>query len=139
MTESNPASISILIVSSFDPLFLECNNITRKQSKQYGVPVMFLFNGKIPEGYQLQPDEYLLETDSTDAQPYMFLKFKYALQYIFNSGSNPDYILRCNATTFINFKAFILLSLYLHGIHTVISIFTGDSYSNIYIYRGFIQ
>ena len=105
MTESNPASISILIVSSFDPLFLECNKITRKQSKQYGMPVMFLFNGKIPEGYQLQPDEYLLETDSTDAQPYMFLKFKYALQSIFNTGQNPDYILRCNATTFINFKA----------------------------------
>ena len=98
-------TLNILIVSSFDPLCLECNAITRKQSKQYGIPVMFLFNGKIPEGYQLQPDEHVLQTDSTDVQPYMFLKFKYALQYIFNSGSNPDYILRCNATTFINFKA----------------------------------
>jgi hypothetical protein len=105
MTEQIPISISILVVSSFDPLCLECNKITRKQSKQYGMPVMFLFNGKIPEGYQLQPDEHVLQTDSTDAKPYMFLKFKYALQYIFNSGSNPDYILRCNATTFINFKA----------------------------------
>jgi hypothetical protein len=35
----------------------------------------------------------------------MFLKFKYALQNIFISGQNPDYFLRCNATTFINFKA----------------------------------
>ena len=105
MTEPNLTSISILIVSSFDPLCLECNKITRKQSKQYSIPVMFLFNGKIPEGYNLQSDEYVLETDNTDAQPYMFLKFKYSLQSIFNSGFNPDYILRCNATTFINFKA----------------------------------
>ena len=99
-----PITLSILIVSSFDPLCLECNKITRKQSKQYGIPVLFLFNGRIPEGHQLQPDEYVLETDSTDPKPYMFLKFKYALQMIFNSGINPDFILRCNATTFINFK-----------------------------------
>lgn len=99
-----PIIISILVVSSFDPLCLECNKITRKQSKQYGIPVLFLFNGRIPEGHQLQPDEYVLETDSTDPKPYMFLKFKYALQMIFNSGINPDFILRCNATTFINFK-----------------------------------
>jgi len=102
--QPNLTSISILIVSSFDTLCLECNKITRKQSKQYGIPVMFLFNGKLPKGYQLQSDEHILLTDSTDPQPYMFLKFKYALQYIFNSGQNPDYILRCNATTFINFK-----------------------------------
>jgi hypothetical protein len=102
--QPNLTSISILIVSSFDTLCLECNKITRKQSKQYGFPVMFLFNGKLPEGYQLQSDEHILLTDSTDPQPYMFLKFKYALQYIFNTGQNPDYILRCNATTFINFK-----------------------------------
>lgn len=99
-----PITLSILIVSSFDPLCLECNKITRKQSKQYGIPVLFLFNGRIPEGHQLQPDEYVLETDSIDPKPYMFLKFKYALQMIFNSGINPDFILRCNATTFINFK-----------------------------------
>ena len=102
--QPKPISISILIVSSFDPLCLACNKITRKQSKQYGIPIIILFNGKIPEGYNLQPDEYVLDTDSIDPQPYMFLKFKYALQMIFNSGSNPDYILRCNATTFINFK-----------------------------------
>ena len=104
MTEQTQISISIIIVSSFDTLCLECNKITRKQSKQYNIPIMFLFNGRIPEGYQLQQDEFVLETDSTDAHPYMFLKFKYALQNIFNSGSNPDYVLRCNATTFINFK-----------------------------------
>ena len=109
MPEVKPISISIIVVSSFDPLCLECNKITRMQSKQYNMPVMFLFNGKIPEGYQLQPDEFVLETESTDAHPYMFLKFKYALQNIFNSGSNPDYVLRCNATTFINFKGIPIL------------------------------
>lgn len=104
MTEPTQVTISIIVVSSFDPLCLECNKITRKQSKQYNMPVMFLFNGKIPDGYQLQADEYVLETESTEAKPYMFLKFKYALQNIFYSGSNPNYILRSNATTFINFK-----------------------------------
>jgi ADP-heptose:LPS heptosyltransferase len=68
------------------------------------MPVWFLFNGRIPDGYQLKPDEHVLETDSKDIQPYMFLKFKYALQNIYKSGSNPDYVLRCNATTFINVK-----------------------------------
>jgi cephalosporin hydroxylase len=105
MTESRQIAISIIILSSFDKLCLECNKITRKQSKQYKIPVLFLFNGRIPEGYKLEPDEFVLETDSTDPKPYMFLKFKYALQNIFNSGSNPDFILRCNSTTFINFKA----------------------------------
>ena len=96
-------SISLLIISSFDKLCLECNAITRKQAFQYKIPVLFIFNGQIPEGYQLKSDEYILLTDSTEPNPWMFLKFKYALQNIF-SKSNPDFILRCNATTFINFK-----------------------------------
>ena len=109
MTEPKQISISIIVISSFDTLCLECNKISRKQSKQYGIPIMFLFNGRIPQGYQLQTDEYVLETDSTDPKPYMFLKFKYALQSIYNSNLNPDYVLRCNATTFINFKGLATL------------------------------
>jgi hypothetical protein len=99
-----PITISFLVMSSFDTLCLECNKITRRQCNLYGMPVLFLFNGRIPDGYQLKPDEHVLETDSTEAKPYMFLKFKYALQNLYKSGSNPDYVLRCNATTFINVK-----------------------------------
>ena len=104
MTDPKEITISFLVMSSFDPLCLECNKITRRQCNLYNMPVWFLFNGRIPEGYQLKPDEYVLETDSTEAKPYMFLKFKYALQNIFKSGQTPDYVLRCNATTFVNVK-----------------------------------
>jgi len=104
MTDPRQITISFLVMSSFDTLCLECNKITRRQCNLYGMPVLFLFNGRIPDGYQLKPDEQVLETDSTDAKPYMFLKFKYALQNLYKSGSNPDYVLRCNATTFINVK-----------------------------------
>ena len=96
-------TISLVIISSFDKLCLECNNITRKQSHQYKIPVLFLFNGRLPEGYVLKADEQILQTDSTDPKPWMFLKFKNALKNIY-SISDPDFILRCNATTFINFK-----------------------------------
>jgi hypothetical protein len=91
----------LLILTSFQPLYIECNKIVRKQCEQYKVPVLFLFNGKLPDGYTLKPDERNLNID--EAIPGMFLKFKAALKEIYDVRT-PDYILRCNATTFINFK-----------------------------------
>jgi hypothetical protein len=94
----------LVIVTSFDPLYLYCNTITREQCKQYNVPVLFLFNGQLPDNYSLKEDERIFKTEPSDKSwPWMFLKFKQALKEIY-SVSDPDYILRCNATTFINFK-----------------------------------
>lgn len=96
-------SICLIIVSSFEPLYLACNEITRKQCKLYNLPVFFLFNGELPKDYILKNDERFLEHTDKSAKPYMFLKFKNMLKEIYDN-INPDYILRCNSTTFINFK-----------------------------------
>ena len=95
------ASFFLLVLTSFQPLYLECNKIVRKQCEQYRIPVLFLYNGKLPDGYTLKQDERNLEIE--EANPGMFLKFKNALKEIY-ATQNPDYILRCNASTFINFK-----------------------------------
>jgi hypothetical protein len=102
---SNDAQITIclIIISSFEPLYLACNEITRKQCKQYNLPVFFLFNGELPNNYVLKNDERLLAHTDKSCKPYMFLKFKNMLKEIYDN-INPDYILRCNSTTFINFK-----------------------------------
>jgi hypothetical protein len=102
MNTDKNISICVVIVSSFEPLYLFCNNIIRKQSLQYKIPVFFLLNGKLPENYILKKDERFLEHTDGLCNPWMFLKFKTMLQEIYNNSS-PDYILRCNSTTFINF------------------------------------
>lgn len=91
-----------IIVSTFQPVYLACNDIRRKQCAQYGVPYLICFNGKKPADYVLREDERLLEEEGMN--PYMFLKFKYALQEIFSKGYTPDYIIRTTSTLFINYK-----------------------------------
>ena len=96
-------TICLIIVSSFEPLYLACNEIVRKQCEIYKMPVFFLFNGELPKNYILKKDERLLEHTDKSSRPYMFLKFKNMLKEIYDNV-NPDFILRCNSTTFINFK-----------------------------------
>jgi hypothetical protein len=103
MNQERIITICLIIVSSFEPLYLACNEITRKQSKFYNIPVFFLFNGELPKDYVLKNDERLLEHTDKSSRPYMFLKFKNMLKEIYKNA-NPDFILRCNSSTFINFK-----------------------------------
>jgi hypothetical protein len=103
MNTDKNITICVVIVSSFEPLYLFCNNIIRKQSLQYNIPVFFLLNGKLPENYVLKKDERFLEHADGLSNPWMFLKFKNMLQEIYGNSS-PDFILRCNSSTFINFN-----------------------------------
>jgi hypothetical protein len=103
MNQHKIITISLIIVSSFEPLYLACNEITRKQCSFYKIPVFFLFNGELPKDYILKNDERLLAHTDKSSRPYMFLKFKNMLKEIFDIA-NPDFILRCNSSTFINFK-----------------------------------
>lgn len=96
-------SIFIVVVTSFQPLYMECNKILRNQCDKYKIPVLFLFNGKVPDGYTLQNDERII-SEAEEMNPWMFLKFKSALREIFGANLNPDYIIRCNSSTFINIK-----------------------------------
>jgi hypothetical protein len=81
-----------------------------------------MFNGVKPDSYTLEENEINIESVPliptvaelkmldpnlafASMNPIMFIKFKTALKEIFEKrGLNPDYIVRCNSSTFINFK-----------------------------------
>ena len=42
-------SIFLIVITTFEENFLKINEIRRIQCKQYGIPVLFVFNGEIPE------------------------------------------------------------------------------------------
>ena len=93
----------VFIVTSRDraeyPIF---DNMRRQQMKALGIQYKFLLNGELPEGYCLEDDEEL----SPDASftPGMFIKFYNALCNF--EGTLPDYILRLNSSTFVDFTKF---------------------------------
>jgi hypothetical protein len=100
--EIHRMNIFLLIASTFEPLYLKCNELRRQQCRKYGVPYLILFNGKKPDTYVLQEDERHLDMEGMN--PAMFLKFKNGLKEMFENGYNPDYILRTTSTLFVNFK-----------------------------------
>jgi hypothetical protein len=94
-------NIYIVIVTSFAPVFLQINEYRRQLCKKYNLPVLFVYNGKTPEGYQLKEDERVLPMEGPS--PAMFLKFKMAIKEIYGMA-DPDYIVRINTRTFVDFK-----------------------------------
>jgi hypothetical protein len=93
----------VFIVTSRDkPEYAIFDSIRREQMKAFGIQYKFLLNGELPEGYILKDDEELFSDASFT--PGMFMKF-------FNALNNfkeplPDYILRLNSSTFVDFKKF---------------------------------
>jgi hypothetical protein len=69
-----------------------------------GIPHKFLINGILPVGYTLQSDEEYFEDASFN--PGMFMKFYNALCKF---GPLPNYIVRLNSSTFVNFEKLIEL------------------------------
>jgi hypothetical protein len=93
----------VVVVTSFNPIFMKINEFRREQCKKYHIPILFVYNGKIPDGYELKQDERCIPLENH--APAMFLKFKYAIQEIYNTHAvNPDYIVRLNSRTYINFE-----------------------------------
>jgi hypothetical protein len=72
----------------------------RKQLQALDIPYKILLNGALPEGYILQEDEeYTPEEPMT---PTMALKFMRGCRSLAKSGL-PDYIIRVNSSTFVDF------------------------------------
>lgn len=96
-------NIFLVIVCTFEDVFTKINDIRRKQCQKYNIPVLFVYNGKVPDGYTLKSDELVFPMENH--APAMFLKFKLAIQEIYNiPNCNPEYILRCTSRCYINFK-----------------------------------
>jgi hypothetical protein len=96
-------NIYVVVVTTFCPVFMKINEFRRQQCKKYNIPILFVYNGKIPEHYELKSDERVFPMENH--APAMFLKFKYAIQEIYDIHNiNPDYIVRLSTRTYINFE-----------------------------------
>ena len=69
---------------------------------ELGIPYKFLLNGVLPEGYQLKDDEEYHE--DTSFTPGMFRKFYDACKTLYSTNNIPDFIIRLNSSTFVDFK-----------------------------------
>lgn len=91
-----------IITSRNNPEYEIFDSIRRKQMNELGVQYRFLLNGILPEGYTLQDDE-LYFTDSSFT-PGMFIKFYQACKnMLMLEHGLPDYIIRLNSSTFVDF------------------------------------
>ena len=99
-------NICLIVITTFEENFLKLNEIRRQQCKQYGIPVYFVYNGKIPEGFECKSDELYIELDGSQRMnPIMFMKFTYAVkEFYVRYGREPTFFVRCTATCFIDFK-----------------------------------
>jgi len=96
-------NIFVVIMTTFRPLFMKMNEFRREQCKKYNIPVLFIYNGKIPEGYELKSDERCIPMENH--APAMFLKLKGAINEIYSyEGIDPEYIVRINSRTYVNFE-----------------------------------
>ena len=95
-------SYYVFVVSSRNsPCYEKFDSIRRKQLQDLGIPYKILLNGALPEGYVLQDDEeYTPEEAMT---PTMALKFIGGCRNLADIGF-PDFIIRVNSSTFVDFK-----------------------------------
>ena len=90
----------VFIITSRDlPIYEQFDSMRRLQMDSLGIPHKFLINGSLPVGYTLQSDEEYFEDASFN--PGMFMKFYSALRKF---GPLPNYIVRLNSSTFVNFE-----------------------------------
>jgi hypothetical protein len=95
-------SFYVFIITSRDnPLYGEFDKMRRLVLEHHGIPHKFLINGALPEGYQFAPDEQYFEDASFT--PGMFWKFFHGCKDLLANGACPDYIIRVNSSTFLNF------------------------------------
>jgi hypothetical protein len=109
----------LIVITTFEENFLTLNSIRRQQCQKYGIPVFFVYNGTIPEGFTLKEDELHCELPGIQGMnPIMFMKFLYAVTEFNNRlKRQPKFFVRCTATCFIDFKkiGIVLKSLPVHN------------------------
>jgi len=95
----------VFIITSRDsPIYEQFDSMRRLQMNSLGIPHKFLINGILPSGYALQSDEEYFEDASFN--PGMFMKFYRACKHFASKYILPDFILRINSSTFIDFEKF---------------------------------
>jgi hypothetical protein len=95
----------VFIVTSRDsPIYEQFDSMRRLQMNSLGIPHKFLINGSLPSGYALQSDEEYFEDASFN--PGMFMKFYSACKEFASKYILPDFIVRINSSTFIDFEKF---------------------------------
>ena len=97
--------VFLLVITGFEESFRKMDDMRRKQCKKYNIPVVFLYNGTPPEGFQVREDERLL-IDVKNHVPGQFIKFHLGMRDIFSKYSidDFDYIIRCTSAGFIDFN-----------------------------------
>lgn len=102
--------ILLLVITGFEDSFRKIDDMRREQCKKFNIPVLFLYNGVAPEGFQFREDERVLAEPKHI--PGQFIKFHIACKEIVETyGENYDYLIRCTSAGFVDFnKLHILLS-----------------------------
>lgn len=96
----------LIVITSFEKHFLEINELRRQQCKQYSIPVLFVYNGILPEGFEFKDDELYLHLNGIEGiNPIMFMKFTYAVNVFYTKyKKEPTFFVRTNAQCFIDFR-----------------------------------
>ena len=98
-------SYFVFIISSRNnPIYEQFDIMRRTQMNILGISHKFLRNGTLPEGYEMKDDEEYHE--DTSFTPGMFRKFYDACKNLYSTNNIPDFIIRCNSSTFIDFNKF---------------------------------
>ena len=54
----------VVVLATFKPIFMKLVEFRRQQCKKYNIPVLFVYNGNVPESYQLKEDERVLPLEN---------------------------------------------------------------------------
>jgi hypothetical protein len=104
--------IFVVVIGSFEqPCYAEMLRMRRQQLEHLGIPHLFLLDGIKPADFELGPHDLWIDKnpdfDPKAMNPHMIVKFLKGLCRI-NVGEY-DYIVRVNASTYIQFSALFSL------------------------------
>jgi hypothetical protein len=107
-----PPRIFVFIIGSFEqPCYAEMLRLRRRQLEHLGIPHLFLLDGVKPDDFELGPHDLWIEKnpafDPKAMNPHMIVKFLKGLRTI--DVGEYDYIVRVNASTYIQFSALFSL------------------------------
>jgi hypothetical protein len=103
--------VCLLVITGFEDCFKKIDDMRREQCKQFNIPVLFLYNGIVPNDYTLKDDERMLPIK--EHIPGQFIKFHLGMREIFENGWDFDYVIRCTSGGFVDFNKLPLLLSYM--------------------------
>ena len=104
--------IFVFIIGSFEqPCYAEMLRMRRRQLEHLGIPHLFLLDGVKPADFELGPHDLWIEKNPDfnpkAMNPHMTVKFLKGIKTV--DVSKYDYIVRVNASTYIQFSALFSL------------------------------